>query len=105
MDKDPGVRPISIGEVIRRIFGKALITVVKDDIVKATGSLQVCAGQQAGCEAAVHSMNSIFQEEESDAILLVDASNDFNSLNRSAFLHNVRSLCPALATYVYKLLF
>eukprot|EP00111_Clytia_hemisphaerica_P013628 TCONS_00040071-protein len=34
LDKNPGVRPIGIGEVLRRIFGKTLISVIKDDIMK-----------------------------------------------------------------------
>ncbi|XP_066911589.1 uncharacterized protein [Clytia hemisphaerica] len=68
--------------------------------MNAAGSLQVCAGQQAGSEAAVHAMNSIFNEQSTDAILLVDASNAFNTLNRNAFLHNIKRLCPALSTYV-----
>lgn len=32
-----------------------------------------------------------------EAVLLVDASNAFNSLNRKAALHNIHSLCPPLA--------
>ena len=32
------------------------------------------------------------------SILLVDASNAFNSLNRKTALHNIRSLCPTLST-------
>ena len=31
---------------------------------------------------------------------LIDASNAFNSLNRVAALHNIRVLCPTLASYV-----
>ena len=53
----------------------------------------------AGCEAAVHAMMEIFQEEDTDALLLVDASNAFNSLNRKVFLHNIKYLCPPLAIY------
>ncbi len=45
-------------------------------------------------------MEEIFQEEETDAILLVDASNAFNSLNRQVLLHNIRYLCLPMATYV-----
>ena len=47
--------------------------VVKQDILESSGSLQVCAGHKSGSEAAVHAMNSLFQHEETDAVLLVDA--------------------------------
>ena len=30
--------------------------------------------------------------------MLVDASNAFNALNRQTALHNIRRICPALAT-------
>ena len=36
--------------------------------------------------------------EETEGILLVDASNAFNSLNQQAALHNIQKLCPAIAT-------
>ncbi len=35
--------------------------------------------------------------EDTEAVLLVDASNAFNSLNRQTALRNVRHLCPPLA--------
>ena len=35
-----------------------------------------------------------------EGILLVDASNEFNSLNRNVMLHNVQALCPAIGTCV-----
>ena len=82
LDKCPGVRPIGVGEVVRRIIGKAVLATVKMDILEAVGPLQLCAGQDAGCEAAIHAMRSLFAEENTEAVLLVDASNAFNSLNR-----------------------
>lgn len=39
-----------------------------------------------------------FESPEADAVLLVDASNAFNALNRQAALRNIRHLCPSLAT-------
>ena len=36
--------------------------------------------------------------KSTEAVLLVDASNVFNSLNRDAALHNIRHVCPSLAT-------
>ena len=64
---------------------------------EAAGPLQVCAGQDGGCEAAVHAMRSVFQAPETEAVLLVDATNAFNSINRKAALHNINVLCPPLA--------
>ena len=68
----------------------------KQDIIEATGSLQVCTGSKSGSEAAIHAMHNIFEADNTDAVLLIDASNAFNSLNRA--LHNVRVLCPTIAT-------
>ena len=75
------VQPIGVGEVIRRIIGKYMTKVVKQDILESSDLLQVCAGHKSGSEAALHTMNSLFQHEETNAVLLVDASNAFNSLN------------------------
>ena len=101
LDKGNGeVRPIGVGEVIRRIIGKCVTRVVKQDMINASGATQVCAGQKSGGEAAVHAMRSIFQADETDAALLIDASNAFNSLNRAAALNNIRVLCPLSPTYV-----
>ena len=100
LDKGNGeVRPIGVGEVIRRIIGKCVTKVTKQDIVDACGSLQVCAGLTSGGEAAIHGMHSIFEADDTDAVLLIDASNAFNSLNRAAALHNTRILCPSISTY------
>ena len=42
LDKSEGaVRPIGVGEVLRRICGKCVMSVVKKDVVDASGSLQL----------------------------------------------------------------
>ena len=43
----------------------------------------------AGVEAATHSVCELFIHDDCDAVLLVDASNTFNSLNRIVALHNI----------------
>ena len=101
LDKGNGeVRPIGVGEVIRIIIGKCVTRVAKQDVIYASGAMQVCAGQKSGGEVAIHAMRHIFEADETDAALLVDASNAFNSLNRAAALNNIRVLCPLIATYV-----
>ena len=100
LDKKPGCRPIGIGEVLRRIVGKCIMAVVKDDVRRAAGNLQVCAGQQAGGEAAIHAMREIYSQEECEAVLLVDARNAFNTINRKTMLHNINIKCPSLGMYI-----
>ena len=74
------------------------MAVVKEDVCQAAGSLQVSASQEGGSEAAIHAMHTIFANEETHCVLLVDASNAFNALNRRAALHNIQIMCPTIAT-------
>ena len=92
------MRPIGICDTARRIIAKAILQVTKSDLQDVTGSLQLCGSQIAGIEAAVHAVRSAFNGDEFQAILLVDASNAFNALNRQVALHNIQHLCPPLAT-------
>ena len=98
LDKNPGVRLIGIGETSRRIISKAILSVLKQDILNTSGCLQLCAGQRGGCEAAVHAMREIFNDSHSKGVLLIDASNAFNSLNCRSALLNMFDLCHPFAT-------
>ena len=99
-DGNPGIRPIGIGEILRRIIGKVVVSTIREDIINAAGPLQTCAGLKSGIEASIHSMRKIFNREETEAMLLVDAENAFNNLNRKAALHNVKELCPPFFRYL-----
>ena len=101
LDKNPGLRPMGVGEVLRRIAGNIVMTVVKEDVRVAAGGFQLCAGQEAGVEAAVHAMHDVFQSNDTEAVLLVDAENAFNSINRKMLLHNIQYICPVIYTFVY----
>ena len=97
LDKNPGIRPIEIGEVSRRIIGKAILRILHTDIQEAAGSLQLCAEQLAGCETAIHAARLLLSCPGSEGLLLVDATNAFNSLNRKLALLNISRLCPAFS--------
>ena len=99
-DGNAGVRPIGIGEILRRIIGKVVINNIREDVIQAAGPLQTCAGLKAGIEASIHAIRKIFDKEETEAVLLVDADNAFNRLNRSAALHNIKELCPPFYRYL-----
>ena len=62
LDKGNGaVRPIEVREVFRRICGNSVMSVPKKDVVRASGSLQLCAAQISGSKAAIHTMHTTFE--------------------------------------------
>ena len=100
LDKSPGVRPIGIGEVLRRIVGKAVMSIVREDVLKTTGYQQLCAGQEAGAEVAVHAIREAYDDVGTEAFIQIDAENAFNSINRLVLLQNIKILCPEFATFI-----
>ena len=70
-DKNPGLRLLGVGDVLRRIARKVVLVL------------------KARIEPSIHSMNMMYEDENTNAILLVDVSNAFNSLNRQSFLHKL----------------
>ena len=89
LDKDLSVRLVGIGEVLQQIIGKSILSVLKKNIVQATGATHICAGQSAGCEAAIHALHQIFEAMGTDGVLLVDADSAFNRLNPAVALRNI----------------
>lgn len=85
-----------MGETVRGI-GRSIATSISEDIHAAAGPLQVCAGHLSGCEAAVHAMSQVYKAPETEAVILVDASNVFNALNHQVALRNINNLCPTLS--------
>ena len=100
LDKNPGIRPFGVGEVLRRIVGKTIAGFLKEEIKKAAGPVQVCAGHSEGSEAAIQAISEAFVEEGTDGILLIDASNAFNQMNRSVALHNIQITCKEMSLYI-----
>ena len=61
-NKNPGLRPIGVDEVLIRIAGKVVMKIAKNELLKAAGSLPVCAGHKPGAEAAIHAMHTIYSK-------------------------------------------
>ena len=91
LDKCSGVCPIGIGEIVRRIIGKAIMKTTKHFLWIAVGCIQRCAGHDAGYEAAVHA----------EAVIFVDASNVFKRLKRQVALRNTEVVCLAMAPVLF----
>jgi hypothetical protein len=56
LDKQPGTRPVGIGEIYRRLFTKCLLKAVGDQATAACGNFNLCAGLPAGIEGACHAI-------------------------------------------------
>ena len=72
-------------------MGKTIGWTLKHDIHIAAGPVQVATGVESG-------MRTIFEDEQCEAVTLVDASNAFNALNPNVAFHNVQYTCPYFAT-------
>jgi hypothetical protein len=64
IDKCPGLRPVGVGEIVRRVIGKAVMSVTGVKVQEAVGALQLCAGQPAGVESAIHAMRGFLDDDE-----------------------------------------
>ena len=101
LDKCPGVRPIGIGEALRcvlilvRLLHWLLVPILKKSVGRS--------GLRAGMEGAVHAVKELFDlnYDAGWGLLLVDAKNAFNSLNRVAALWNARFLWPHCSQFLF----
>ena len=100
LDKCPGFRPIGIGKNLRRILSKVVCFITRSDAEEVCGSSQLCAGVQCSIEGAIHSVRDMFNSNDW-GLLMVDARNTFNSINRSSLLWNVRILWPRASRFIF----
>ena len=97
LNKNPGVKPLGKDEISKRVVSKITNWVLKDLMQKAVGSLHTATGLKAGAEAAIHAMRTIFEEPSTEDVILVDANNAPNSLNRKVAFHNIQLACSSFS--------
>ena len=101
IDKCPGVRPIGIGECLRRIICKSVAEFTKFDLEETCSTDQLACGLKAGVDGAC--VSDVFDDNKEDGcgMLLMDASNAYNSLNRKTALWNARILWPRCSILLF----
>ena len=96
---DGGVRPVAVGETLRRLVGKALLaTGVSKRQVASLAPLQAGVGIRSATEAIAMGTNNLVSSLSAThdwALLKVDLSNAFNSLDRLAMLKGALAHAPA----------
>jgi len=102
---DDGVRPIALGETLRRLVAQCLI---RNEAVGPTLGMyflptQVGVGVPGGAEATVHAVKALVAElgdNPDKALLKIDFENAFNKVSREAFVETVEADFPGMSRWV-----
>ena len=73
------------------------------DLEEVCGIDRLCSGLRSGLEGAIHAVRELFDEHCNSGwgLLLVDATNAFNSVNRVAALWNARVLWLCCSRFLF----
>ena len=89
------IRPIAIGEILRRITAKYLCLVNRKMFLQHLAPIQLGVGARCGMESIIHSVRLELEVADSDYVLFqVDFRNAFNNISRRHFLDIVKSDFP-----------
>ena len=99
--KDGGVRPIAVGQTLRRLVGKCAGLRIVQSMGAVLAPYQLGYGIPLGCEAAAHAARRFLNNMSSGQVLLkLDFCNAFNSLRRDKMLSAVKVAAPDLFKFV-----
>ena len=97
-----GVRPIAVGEILRRLTGKCLMSLVQQQARTYFWPAQVGVAVKGGAEKAVHTVRAWTQRHAGSAtkvLVKLDFANAFNCVSREAVLQQACTHFPALARW------
>ena len=98
--KDGGLRPIAVGEVLRRLTSKAAASAVASKAATHLSPLQLGVGVKNGCESIAHAVRLLQSQFPEKYILQVDVINAFNSGDRLLAFEEVEEHFPELAHWI-----
>lgn len=99
--KDGGIRPIAVGNTLRRLVAKAAVRRVSQEAAAMLKPTQLGFGVQQGCEAAAHAARVYIKNMSYEkALVKLDFANAFNSVRRDAALQAVYRNFPSLYPFI-----
>ena len=97
--EDAGVRPIAVGETVRRLISSMLLSRNSKQAQRLLCPLQVGVATSDVCESIVHATRELAHRYGHDnrlGLLQLDLANAFNRISRAAFRAEVRQHIPGL---------
>ena len=98
------IRPIAVGEALRRLTGKCLCIISRVKASKFFGPFQLGVACPAGAEKLVHGLRRCISEhwEDDDFVACkIDLRNAFNEVSRLALLEECATHFPELFRWVF----
>ena len=99
LKKDGGIRPIAVGNLLRRVVGRCVARSLADRAAKHLFPLQTGVGVRGGCEAIVHAARATMEKYPDKWLLQVDFINAFNCADRGSTLAEVARLFPEMLAW------
>jgi hypothetical protein len=102
--KDGGIRPIAIGNCLRRLTSKLACFQSRNIVNSYLSPHQLGAATKLGCEAAIYTTRTFVNNDQnrSKVVLKLDFKNAFNSVERDCILKEVQCHTTLLYPYLYQ---
>jgi hypothetical protein len=99
--KDGGIRPIAVGNTLRRLVAKVACSAVRDRVTERLAPLQLGFGVKQGAEAAAHAARCYVRNlGPGEALLKIDFANAFNTINRDEVFISMADYAPELLPFI-----
>ena len=98
--KDGGLRPIAVGNLLRRLTSKLMATALADRAAEHLAPHQLGVGVRGGCEAILHTVRQALEKEPDKWNLQCDFINAFNLASRDSSFKEVEKLFPEALSWV-----
>jgi hypothetical protein len=101
--KDGSLRPIAVGEILRRLTSKGFSRVLAEKAAGILSPHQLGVGVPGGCEGIAHTVRQVVEEGVEDPdlyVLRVDLNNAFNTADRRTTFTEMERLFPECMSWI-----
>ena len=98
--KDNSLRPIAIGNLLRRVVAKCFSTALAQKAETLFAPNQLGVGVRGGAEAIAHAVSEAVKVHPSSWVLQADLVNAYNSVDRGVVLEEVATHFPECFAWV-----